>query len=156
MANEFRYPKRSLTRRLFFGVIIERFQGNGGGLCRLRPRQRNATPNTLPVIHRFAPSVGVKRCHTRSLRHQGASRWDASLTPAPGMAMRTPRRGETTDDGAETAERDVGYVLSRCACGAMHPPLPPRGNARKLTRESRAGTPRENDALERYLCYDYK
>ena len=144
MADKFRYPKWSLARRLFFGVIIERFQKNGGSLCRLKPGQKNATPNTLPVICRFTPSVGMKRCHTRSLSRQGASQWDSSLTPAPGMAVGTPRRGETTDDGAETAERGVGYVLSKVRLRRDVSPLtPPRGNARGLTWESRTAVPSE-------------
>ena len=130
MADKFRYPKWSLARRLFFRVIIERFPGNGGSLYRLRARQRNVTPNVLPVIPRFAPSVGVKRFHTQSLRHQGASRWDSSLTPAPGMAVGTLRRGETRDDGAETAGEGVGYVFIKERLRRDASPLAPQGGMR--------------------------
>ena len=59
MADKFRYPKWSLARRLFFGVIIERFPGNGGSLYRLRARQRNATLQRVARHSSFRP---VGRC----------------------------------------------------------------------------------------------
>ena len=135
MTEKFGYPKRSLTRRLFFGVSIERFQGNGGGLYRLRARQRNAAPQRVAVIRRFAPSR-CTHCHTGRWRQGGVPAGSSLMPKRPRMASLHPyRRGETADDGAETA----AGVRVRCACDAMYPPLPPRGNARGLTRESRAG-----------------